>query len=330
MQQNRVLKLWFVVVILAVSALWGGVSLAGASARHYQVAVFTAGLTDNLVVEGLQEGLAQLGYVEGKNVTLIVEDTHGVPPDLDQRAARLVATNPDVLVTVGTIHTTAARQATDRLPIIFSYVGDPLRSGLVASYASSQNNLTGVSVYSGPLSGKRLELLQEIAPGVKRILAIVPVKESIAEISFQVLAATAKKLGIQVSRRDVTTREEIEQALQDTPTGTVDALYLVPSALMAGHVDLLIQKAKQEKLPLMVHEDSMVDKGALASYGASFRLLGTQTAKLVVKVLQGARPAEMPIQTPEKLTLTLNLVTAKAIGLVLPSSVLDRADRLVE
>src|SRR4030095_15286728 len=107
-----------------------------------------------------------------------------------------------------TIHTTAARQATDHVPLVFTYVGDPLRSGLVVSYASSQNNLTGVSVYSGPLSGKRLELLQEIAPGIKHILAIVPVKESIAESSFQVLAETAKKLGIQVSRRDVTTREE--------------------------------------------------------------------------------------------------------------------------
>jgi putative ABC transport system substrate-binding protein len=294
------------------------------------VAVFTNGLTASPVLAGLQEGLAQLGYVAGKNVTLIVEDTHGTVPDLAQRAVRLAAANPDVLVTVGTIHTTAARQATDRVPIVFTYVGDPLRSGLVASYASSQNNLTGISVYSGPLSGKRLEILQEVAPDIKRILALVAVKESIAESAFQVLDETARKLGIQVLRRDVTTREEIEHVLRGTPTGAVDAIYHVPSALMTGHVDLLIQKARQEKLPLMVHEDSMVEQGALASYGANFRLMGAQTARLVAKILQGAKPSEMPIQTPDKILLTINLTTAKAIGLSLPLSVLERADRLVE
>src|SRR5439155_19052366 len=138
------------------------------------------------------------------------------------------------------------------------------------------------------------------------------------------------KLAIQVLRRDVTTRAEIEQVLRDTPTGAVDAIYHVPSALVTGYIDPLIQKAQLEKIPLMVHEESMVENGALASYGASFRLLGAQTAKLVAKVLQGTRPAEMPIQTPEKLTLTINLTTAKAIGLALSSSILERADHLVE
>src|SRR6266853_6916193 len=213
MRQSRFLSSWFGVVLLTVWALCLGVALADAPVRHYQVAVFTNGLTASPVLEGLQEGLAQLGYVEGKNVTLIVEDTHGAVPDLAQRAVRLATAKPDVIVTIGTIHTTAARQATDTVPIVFTYVGDPLRSGLVASYASSQNNLTGISVYSVPLSGMRLEILQEIAPDVKRILAVVAAKESIAESAFQWLDETAKKLGIQVLRRDVTTREEIEHVL---------------------------------------------------------------------------------------------------------------------
>src|SRR5215470_3989342 len=154
MRQNRFLRRRFGVVVLIVLSSCIGVALADAPARHYQVTVFTNGLAASPVLEGLQEGLAQLGYVEGKNVTFIVEDTHGVVTDLVQRAARLATANPDVLITVGTIHTTAARQATAHIPIVFTYVGDPLRSGLVASYASSQNNLTGISVYSGPLSGK--------------------------------------------------------------------------------------------------------------------------------------------------------------------------------
>jgi putative ABC transport system substrate-binding protein len=159
---------------------------------------------------------------------------------------------------------------------------------------------------------------------------MVAVKESIAENAFQVLDETAKKLGVQVLRRDVTTGEEIESVLRDTPTGAVDAIYHVPSALLTGYIDLLIQKAKLDKIPLMVHEDSVVERGALASYGANFRLMGVQTAKLAAKILQGAKPSEMPIQTPDKMLLTINLTTAKAIGLGLPLSILERADRIVE
>ena len=201
---------------------------------------------------------------------------------------------------------------------------------MIASYASSQNNLTGVSTYSGPLTGKRLELLREIAPEMKRILAVVAMNEANAQAAFERLAQVAQKLQIQVLRHDVTTREELEQVLSAMPPGSVEAMYHVPSFLVSAHIDLLIQKARQEKPPLMVHEDSMVEQGALASYGANFRLMGAQTAKLVAKILKGTKPSEMPIQTPDKMLLTINLTTAKAIGLGLPLSVLERADRLVE
>src|SRR5438067_2273685 len=133
MLRYRDLMAWCGIVVLIFLTLCIDIALAGDQAHQYRVAVFTNGLTASPVLEGLQEGLAQLGYVEGKNVTLVVEDTHGTVPDLVQRATRLAAANPDVLVTVGTIHTAAARQATDRVPIVFTWVGDPLRSGLVAS-----------------------------------------------------------------------------------------------------------------------------------------------------------------------------------------------------
>jgi putative ABC transport system substrate-binding protein len=266
----------------------------------------------------------------GKNVTLLVEDTHGAVPDLAQRVARLVAAKPDVLVTVGTPHTRAAKQATTNIPIVFTRVGDPLQYGIIASYASSQNNLTGVSTYSGPLAGKRLELLREIAPGIKRILAVVAVNEANAQAAFERLTQVAQKLQIQVLRRDVTTREEIEQALSAMSPGAVEAIYHVPSFLVSAHIDLLIQKAKQEKLPLIVHEDSMVDQGALVSYGGHSRPMGVQAAKLVAKLLEGAHPAQLPIQTPDKFIMTINLATAKAIDLTLSHTILERADRLVE
>jgi putative ABC transport system substrate-binding protein len=329
-RRKRFLSLWSRAVVLAFSTLCVGVSLVGAQPRHYRVAVLTPGLSYTPVLEGLQEGLAQLGYVAGKNVTFLVEDTHGTVPDLAQRATGLAAAGPDVLVTVTTSYAKAAQQATTSVPIVFTWVGDPLHSGLIASYASSQNNLTGISNNDSNRAGKRLELLQEIAPAVKRVLTVVAAQDHNAQINFQRLDETAKKLGIQVVRHDVTTREEIESMLRELPSGSVDAIFHIPSALAVTQIELFIEKAKQEKIPLIVNEDSMVDKGALVSYGSNFRLIGMQAAKPVVKILKGTQPAEMPTQTQEEMMLALNLTTAKVIDLKLPRNVLERADRLVE
>lgn len=328
--RHRGLHVWCRAIILAVAALGVGVALAGAQTRPARVAVFTPGLSFHPVLEGLQAGFAQLGYVDGTHVTLVVEDTQGPVPDLAQRAAKLVTAPPDVLVTVTTPYTKVARQATTTIPIVFTRVGDPLHYGLIASYASSQNNLTGISTYSNPLTGKRLELLQELAPGIQRILAVVATNEENAQLGFQRLPETAQKLAIQVLRHDVTTRAELEHVLRTMPPGVVDAIYHVPSLLVSSHMDLLIQKATQEKLPLMVHEDVLVEQGALVSYGANSYLMGVQAAKLVAKILHGVPPAELPIQTPDTWFLAFNLATAKAIDLLPPVSVLERADRVVE
>ena len=330
MRQYRLLRPWCRMAFLAVLTLCIGVSLTNAQARQYRVAVLTPGLSYSPLLEGLQDELVRLGYVPGKNLTLLVEDTHGVVSDLSQRAARLAAANPDVFVTMTTSYAAAAKQATDRIPIVFTWVGDPLRSSLIASYASSQNNLTGISNYGSAHSSKRLELLQEIAPGIKRVLAVVAAQERSAQVAFQGLAETAQKLQIQLLRHDVTTLKDIESVLQETPLGSVDAIYHVPSGLTATHIALFIRKAKQDKIPLIVNEDSMVEKGATISYGANFHLVGVQAAKFVAKILKGSHPAEMPTQTPDKMMLAINMTTAKAIGLGIPLSILERADRLVE
>jgi putative ABC transport system substrate-binding protein len=149
-------------------------------------------------------------------------------------------------------------------------------------------------------------------------------------MSFQFLTAAALKLGIELLRHDVTGKAEIEQVLNAVPKGTVDAIYHVPSSLVGTHIDVLIHKAKEDGIPLAVHEPSMVEQGALVSYGADFQLLGRQAAKLVAKIMKGAKPSELPIQTPEQLLLSINLTTAKAIGLDIPRSILERTDRLVE
>ncbi len=305
-------------------------SPVGAQTSGYRIGVLTPGGDFAPVLEGLRQGLAQLGYVEGRQVSFIVEDTKMEALEPVKAAMRLIATKPDLLVTVATSHTAAAKQVTENVPIVFAVLTDPVQSGFVASYASSKNNLTGVSNAAGPLSGKRLEILKEIVPGIKRGLAIVAVKETIAQKSFQFLAESASKFGVQLIRRDVTTKEELETILLDTPKGSVDAIIHVPAILLRNHISLLVEKAKKDKLPFGVHSEELVKKGALVSYGEDNRLIGIQAARLVVKVLKGVPPADIPIETPERPLLVINSTTAKIIGLKIPRQVLDRVDRIVE
>src|SRR2546426_4348100 len=316
--------------IVTLTMLVAAALHAAPPARTVRVAVLTPGLSFGEVLAGFREGLGQLGYRESTNLILLIEDTKGSGSEVQAQAQALVSAKPDVLVTVGTSHTVAAKAATSTIPIVFTWVGDPVKSGLVPSYASSGNNLTGVSVYSGPLSGKRLEILREIAPNARRILCIVAAKESISEISFGVAQKTAEQFGLVLIRRDVASRDDIIRELSVLPKGAFDAIYHVPSSLVSAHLNVLIQRARQDRVALMAHEDDFVSAGALASYGADYRRMGAQTARVVDKILGGVAPAEIPIQVPDKLFLAINLVTAKAIGVKPPLTILERADRIVE
>jgi putative ABC transport system substrate-binding protein len=295
-----------------------------------RVAVLTPGLSFEPVQTGLQEGLALLGYKEGKNITFMVNDTKGSTVDLASRVAKLLAAKPNVLFTVGTAHSVAAKQATAVVPIVFAWVSDPVDAGLIAGFATSKNNVTGVSSFTASLSGKRLEALLEIAPKVKRILVMVTTNERIAVSSFRFLEETAKKLRIEMIRREVTKGEDVEQVLQKTSKGSVDAIYYVPSVLLLSKFDLILKKAKTDRIPLVVNDESMVKQGALFSYGYDSRQAGLQAAALVDKALRGVNPSQIMVETPNKLFLTINLTTAKEIGLKIPRSVVERADRLIE
>ena len=295
-----------------------------------RIGVLTPGGDFAPVLEGLRQGLAQLGYVEGKDIAFIVEDTKMETLDPVKSAMKLMEAKPHLLVTVATSHAAAAKQIAGNVPVVFTVLTDPVQSGFVASYASSKNNLTGVSNSVAPLSGKRLEILKQIAPGIKRGLAIVAIKESIAQKSFQFLAESASKFGVQLIRRDVTSKEELETILLDTPKGSVDAIIHVPAILLRNHIALLVEKANKDKLPFGVHTEELVKKGALVSYGEDNRLIGNQAAKIVVKVLKGIQPADIPIETPEQPVLVVNRTTAKTIGLKFPREFLERVDRIVE
>lgn len=294
------------------------------------VGVLTPGPAWKPVVDGLREGLGKLGYRDGINVRFMVEDSNRDFPGLASWAATLAEAKPDVLFAVTTPHAMAAKRATSTTPIVFVSVGAPVEAGLVASFASSRNNLTGISSYAAFLSGKRLELLKEIAPKTKKILIIVSGKEIISQISAQHSEEAARKIGIQILRRDAANTEDAEKLLLDRWGGIVDAVFPLPSALTGTYIEQMIKKANKERMPLIVYEETLVKMGALASYGSNRSLIGIQAAKLVARVLKGTRPADIPIEVPDRFTLAINLTTAKNIGLEIPRKVSERADRLLE
>jgi len=310
-------------VLASVGACWG-------QSSGFRVGVLTAGLTYDPVFQGMTDGLERLGYRPEKNLSFTVEDSKGNLSDLAGRAKRLVDAKPDALFTVGTAHSLAAKQATSSVPLVFALVADPVRSGLIAGYQSSKNNLTGVATYAGSLSGKRLEMLKEMAPATKRVLVLVAPAEGPARDSLLEVEDAAKKLRMQIVLREVTSRADIEKVLADQPKGSVDAIFFFPSTLVGANIGTLITKAKENKIPLVVLNERMVTQGALFGYGSDFRVVGTQAARLMAKVLKGEKPSDIPTETPEKFLLAVNLTVAKAIGLKIPRAVLERVDRVVE
>jgi putative tryptophan/tyrosine transport system substrate-binding protein len=314
--------------VFCAVALFFAFTSAARPAEH-RIGVLTPGLTFDPVFRGLRDGLARMGYVEGKNIAYVVDDTKGNTTDLLSRAEKLLASKPDVLFAVTTVHAVAAHRATTTVPIVFAWVGDPVQAALVPGYRVSKNNVTGVITGSDSLSGKRLEALLEVAPKTRRLLAIVSAREAIAQSSFRFAEETAKKLRVTLIRRDVTNKEEIENALRETPKGSVDAIYHIPSTLVGAYINLLIKKAKADRIPMIAHEESIAKKGALLSYGPDFRSVGGQAARLLAKVLNGEKSGSIPSEVPNKLNLVINTETAKAIDLKIPRDALERADRLV-
>jgi ABC-type uncharacterized transport system, periplasmic component len=320
----------FAIVLVVISMVGTPASLIGAELRNARIGILTPGLTFGAVHEGMTEGLAQLGYSEGKNITFVIEDTKGNTSDLPARAAKLMAAKPDLLFAATIPHTMAAKQSTSILPIVFTWVNEPVAAGVTQHFPYSKSNLTGVASIIEILSGKRLEVLLEVAPKAKRLLVIVAAKESVSVSSIRSLEIAAEKFRIQLVRRDVTNRDEIIKALEKTPRGSVDAIFFIPSLLVRTNLDLLVQRAGQDRIPLAVSEEAVMDSGALLSYGPNQRLVGLQAAGIVNKILKGGSPGEIMIETPDRFFLAINQRAAQQIGLHISRGMLERADRLIQ
>jgi putative ABC transport system substrate-binding protein len=306
-----------------------GIAEAG-QARVYRVGVILQGDPWYEVVDGLRDGLRELGLVEGKHFALEIRDTKGDLKAVDEAARNLERDKVDLLYAVTTSVTIRARGATTDIPIVFCAGTDPVALRLVDSFAKPGGRLTGVHFLVTDLTAKRLEILKEILPKLRRVVTFYDPNNRMSNEAARLGREEAKRLGLNFVERHVTSVEELRQALQALKGGEADAYFHITDLIVTSQPQLLIDTARAKKLATMFQAQSFVAKGALASYGVNYHGIGRMSAKYVQRILAGTHPKDLPVEGVHRLDLALNLRTAREIGLTIPQSVLYRADRVIK
>jgi putative ABC transport system substrate-binding protein len=280
-------------------------------------------------VAAFVQRLRELGWVEGRTIAIEYRWTEGSNERAAEMAAELVRLKVDVIVTSGTPIILAAKRATATLPIVFATAADPVGSGLVASLPRPGANVTGLSVQSPDLVGKRLEFWREVVPGLQRLAVMASVDNSIAMLEMGEVQAAAGKLGLDVGTFEIRRPEDFALAFE-TLKGRAQALYVVSDPFMVANRIRIHTLAMSVRIPTMHNFREFVEVGGLMSYGASFPDLWRRAGDYVDKILRGAKPADLPVEQPTKFDLVINLITAKALGLTIPPMLLARADEVIE
>ena len=274
--------------------------------------------------------LRELGWIEGRTIAIDYRWAEGRSERFAEIAAEFVQLKVDVIVTSGTRRSLAAKQATSVIPIVFAVAGDPVGSGLVASLARPGGNVTGLSIQSADLVGKRLELLREVVPGLRRLAILANVGNPAAVLEMSEVQAAARTLGLEVVTLEIRRAEDIVPAFEALK-GRADALYLCSDPLIITNRIRINTLALGARLPTMHGSREYVEAGGLMSYGPNFPDLFRRAAEFVDKILRGAKPADIPVEQPTKFDLVINLTTAKALGLAVPPTLLAarrRGDRI--
>jgi putative tryptophan/tyrosine transport system substrate-binding protein len=279
-------------------------------------------------VDAFRQGLQDLGWVEGKNVTIQYRDAGGQVDRLRPLAAELVALNVDVIVTVDTPPTQAAEQATSIIPIVIAVSADPVGAGLVKSLSHPGGNATGLSLLAPETDQKALEALRETLPKAKRVAMIFDPNNRGMMLRLKAIEGAAAKLAIELQSIPALSPNELAVTL--AATDPPEALFVL-SPIYAAYQKEIVEFATRTKVPLLVDTGGLAgEPGALLSYGADISSLFRRAATFVDKILKGAKPADLPVEQPAKFDLVINLKTAKALGLNVPPTVLLRADKVIE
>jgi ABC-type uncharacterized transport system substrate-binding protein len=280
--------------------------------------------------EAFRLGLRELGYVEGQNISLIFPSAEVTPESLPRLAAELASLKVDIIVAATTECVQAATRASKTIPIVTPVSALPVESGLVASMARPGGNTTGLSIMSSDLSGKRLELLKSIVPEVSRIAVLSNRNTPTTPILMRAMEKSALALGVRLQPVEVGGSSDLETAFQAAVKREAGALITLDDTLLFTHRTQIVKLAAGRRLPAIYGFREFVDAGGLMSYAPNIADMYRRAATYVDKILKGAKPADLPIEQPTKFELIINLKTAKALGLTIPPSLLQRADQVIE
>ncbi len=317
------------IVILVLGVLWAGRSAEAEQAgRVYRIGVVHTSFVPNIpVVAGLKSGLKAMGFEEGRDVTFDIRFTRGNLEVVPAAAAALAQGGVDLIFADGEQATRAAKATTQTIPIVFTQVGDPVAAGIVAAVARPGGNVTGVSSLATDLVPKRLEVLKALFPTVRRVWAVYYAQD------FSSLAATRKAqevaplLKLELVARAVRTPEELVSHLKAVRAS--DGL-LAPAGVTMNIPGLILDLVLMSRVPAIFDRSFWVEAGAVVSYGANDSAEGVQAARLVAKILRGARPRDLPVEGANKIELAINLKTAKSLGVAIPQEILARADHVLQ
>jgi putative ABC transport system substrate-binding protein len=317
---------WLLLTVLLIAA-----PLAEAQQpKVYRVGVLLPGEAWYEIIDGLRVGLKELGLEEGKQFVLEIRDTKADLKAAEEVARNLEQEKVNLIYTTRTSVTIAAKRATVDIPIVFSAGTDPVVLGLVESFAKPGGRLTGVYEPGTDLTAKRLEILKEIVPKLRRVVTFYDPRSPVGIESSRLARAAAQQMGIQFVERPVASVEELQAGVRAIRVGAVDAFFQLADPMVLGQAQLIIDSARRIKLPTMLLDQSLVGKGGLVSYGINYYELGRLSAKYVQRILAGVKPKDLPVQQVDKIELVINLKTAKQIGLTIPPSVLSRVDKVIK
>jgi putative ABC transport system substrate-binding protein len=319
----------FITLVGAAVSASSAVARAQQSMKIYRIGLLLGSVTEARYEDFLGR-LRELGYAEGRNLIVERRFTEGRNERYHALATEFVNLKVDLVVAPGTAAALAAKAATSVIPIVTVVVGDPVSAGLIASLDRPGGNVTGTSSLASDLPGKELELLKEVVPHLSRVAVLFnPTNTSHAPLVKE-LEAAAAILRVRVQSFSVRTPNEIESAFAKMATDPAEALVILDDPLMSVQRRGIVELAMLQRLPTVSTERSYAEAGALLSYGASFSDLFRRAATYVDKILKGAKPADLPVERPTKFELAVNLKTSKTLGLVIPATMLARADEVIE
>jgi putative tryptophan/tyrosine transport system substrate-binding protein len=281
-------------------------------------------------IDAFEQGLRERGYIPGQSILIEYRFDHSDVAELERLGRELVGLKVDVIVAGGGLGTRGAKSATSTIPIVMTAASDPVGTGFVASLAHPGGNITGTSIVSWELFGKRIELLKQILPKLVRVAVLVNRNNPASANAWKESAAAAAAQGVILQRVEVQSPRDFETAFAAMAKGRAEALIVVQSNIFDSPPEPLVRLAADNKIPAIYGPRISADAGGLMAYGPNVRDLYGRAATFVDKILKGARPADLPVEQPVRFELVINLKTAKALGVNIPQSLLLRADEVIQ